>query len=167
MARMTEKEKKLGQLYKRLKIVQKAYDEGKTHKDYLAIIYDLKMQIQTFNTKLADDKITLRINNVEDTIVSFIVDENENNEEIGSAKVKMMDKVGILEYSLSQNATRKNYDLRMIKLLCEFMKSHGLSEVKTITYKEDIEKNNNLSTMGAKRDLTKVRPYNVYSLKIK
>ena len=40
--KMTEKEKQLGQLYKRLKIVLKAYNEGKTYKDYESIIYDLK-----------------------------------------------------------------------------------------------------------------------------
>ena len=159
--------KLLQTLQKRIEKAEESLILGKTCRDYLAIIYDLKKHIQTISTKLADDKITLRINNVEDTIVSFIVDENENNEEIGSAKVKMMDKVGILEYSLSQNATRKNYDLRMIKLLCEFMKKHGLSEVKTITYKEDIEKNCCLNSIGAKTDLTKVMPYNVYSLKLK
>ena len=154
-------------LHKKIENAERSLKLGKTNRDYLAIIYDAKKQIQMINTKLADDKITLRINKVEEDTVSFIVDKNLANEEIGHAKIKMVKNVGILEYSLTQKATKQNYDLRMIKLLCQFMKRQGLTEVRTMTYKEEVEKSNCLCLAGAKTDPTKIRPYNVYSLKIK
>lgn len=154
-------------LHKRIESAEKSLKMGKTHRDYLAIIYDAKEQLQRIKTNLKEGNISLRIVEIKGSKISFIIDNIETREEIGKAKIQIVKDKALLDYSMIQKYVKKNYDLIALKLLCQFMQRQGIKEVKTIAYKEETDKNCSLSKMGAKKDITKVRPYNEYNLKLK
>ena len=59
--KITSKEQNLSFLYKKLLKAQKAYNEGRKNKDYLAVIYDLKVKINELsNNVITDGKIVFR-----------------------------------------------------------------------------------------------------------
>lgn len=167
MARMTEKEKQLGQLYKRLKIVQKAYNEGKTHKDYESIIYDLKKQIvELSNNNLSDGILSIRIKSVKDKTTYFDIYELLNDEKIGEAIVSLEGKTGSINYKFTTTKNKVDYDLRVIKLLCSDMKDKGIEKVNTRQSKDEVEVNAALNSYGAVKQLNNVTPYNEYQINL-
>lgn len=165
--RMTEKEKLVGQLYKRLKIVEKAYEEGKTFKDYESIIYDLKAQIKELtNNNLSDGVLSARIVTIKDKTTYFTIDELLTNEKIGEAVVTFDGKTGSMNYNITAIKPKKGYDLRIIKLLCMYMTDKGIEQVNTRQPVENIDKNDALTKFGAVKQLSKVTPYNEYKINL-
>lgn len=165
--KMTEKEKQLGQLYKRLKIVLKAYNEGKTYKDYESIIYDLKKQIaELSNNNLSDGILSIRIKTIKNKTTYFDIYELLTDEKIGEAIVVMKGKNGSMNYNFTTTKTKVGYDLRVIKLLCMDMTDKGIEMVNTRQSKENIETNAALNSYGAVKQLTQVTPYNEYQINL-
>lgn len=87
-------------LHKRIESAEKSLKMGKTHRDYLAIIYDAKEQLQRIKTNLKDGNISLRIVEIKGHKISFIIDNIETREEIGKANIQIIKDKALLDYSM-------------------------------------------------------------------
>lgn len=166
--KMTEKEQNLSFLYKKLLKAQKAYNEGRKNKDYLAVIYDLKVKINELsNNVITDGKIVFRTKNIKNNSFMYSIIELSNNEKIGEINVKTEGKKASINYLFSEQAHKKGLDLSALKLICEHLKNNDIETIVTNVHKENIESNNLIANFGAKKELTNITPYNEYRLKLK
>lgn len=168
MAKMTEKEALVGQLYKKLLKAQQAYKEGKKNKDYESIIYDLKEQINELtNNNLSDENISLRISSIKNNTTIFNIIELAEKEKIGEAMVYFEGKRAQMNYNLNIDDPKNEYGLRTIKLLCKYMEKNGVEEVMTRHKKENNQMNSILGEYGAKKNVAKIGPYVEHVIKLK
>lgn len=165
--KMTDEEKKVRSLYRRLLSAKKSYKEGKMNKDYESIIYNLQEEIDNLtNNKLSDGVISLRIKEVKDSITRFNIIELEKNDKIGEAIVNLDVKDASMNYGLIKQ--NNEYSLRTIKLLALYMKKNGIEKAVTSFPKENKELNNLLKNFeGANKELTHTSPYTIYTLNFK
>lgn len=165
--KMTEEEKKVCSLYRRLLCAKKSYKEGKKNKDYESIIYNLQEEIDNLtNNKLSDGVISLRIKEIKDSITRFNIIKVKGNDKIGEAVVNLDVKDATMNYSLMEQ--NNEHSLRTIKLLALYMKNNGIEKAMTRFPKENKELNDLLNHFeGANKDLTQPSPYTVYTLNLK
>ncbi len=161
---MKQKDRKIQQLYKRYLHAKKRLEQGNESRDYHAIIEDLKWQIDE-----------LLGNNITDGIVSLKEMVNPDDKIIYDVLLlEQMKKIGIitynngkLNYKFEEHAIKKGHDLRALKLVVEELKAKGIEKLYLSALREDKMRNNTLSSIGAKKDLTSITPYNEYTLKLK
>lgn len=166
--KMKNKEKELGLLYKKLLSAQKAYNEGRKTKDYLALIYDLKIKINELaNNEITDGIIAFRTMNIKNNSVMYSIIELSNNEKLGEISVNTEGKKASINYLFSEQAHQKGLDLCALKLICEHLKNNDVETIATNVHKENIESNSLIANFGAKKELTNITPYNEYTLKLK
>lgn len=160
MAKMTEKELLVSQLYRRLLKAQQAHKEGKRNKDYESIIYDLREQINELtNNNLSDGIVSLRILSIKNNITIFNIIELKEKEKIGEARVYFEGKRAQMNYNLNIDDPKNEYGLRTIKLLCNYMEKNGIEEVRTKHEKENNQMNSILCEYGARKNFEKISPY--------
>lgn len=165
---MTDNEKKIGNLYKRLLRAKKAIKEGKTARDYEYIIYDLQEKIDALSdNKFSDKVVALRISGFDKKTTNFDIVELHYKNKIGEASISINGKNGTLDYTITNEDKNHEYNLRAIKLLCSYMQRNGVEEVVTHHRKDDYQAINSLDLYGAARDCTKVGPYLEHKIKIK
>ena len=166
--KMTEKEQNLSFLYKKLLKAQKAYNEGRKNKDYLAVIYDLKVKINELsNNVITDGKIVFRTKKIKNNTVIYSIFELSNDEKLGEISVSTEGKKASINYLFNEQAHKKGLDLSALKLICEHLKNNDIEKIITNVHKENTESNNLIANFGAKKELTSITPYNEYVLKLK
>lgn len=166
--KMTEQEIKLKGLYKKLLAAKKSYEEGKQNKDYLAVIYDLKIQINELtNNSITDGVVRFKTIKANNNIVKHSVIEIASEEEEGQITIHTKDKEASVSYIFKEGAHERGLDLRALKLMCEHLKTKGIETITSAIDKENIESNNLMNSIGAKKKLMGITPYNEYTKKLK
>lgn len=166
--KMTEREKKLGLLYKKLKKAQKAYEEGKENKDYIAYIYDLESKINNLsNNAINDGIVRLKTKNIKDKESTYEVFEILYEEKIGEIAINIEGKKATMAYAFYGKSHEKGLDLRALKLICEQLKRSNVETIEINVHRENTESNHLMINCGAKKSLTNITPYNEYKLKLK
>ena len=168
MKTMTEKEKKLSELYKKYQHAKRRLEMGKENRDYAAMIAELEWQMnELMGNNISDGILALKKIGSTDWITNYIVLLVEKKNEIGRITYKTKDMVGLLNYKFDENAPKMGYDLRAIKLVIEQMKKSGIEKVEMAVFREDKSRNDALVSMGGRINLSKITPYNEYTIKIK
>ena len=166
--KMTEQEKKISDLYKKLLNAQKAYNEGKKTRDYPAIISDLKVQINRLtNNVITDGIISFRTTKIKNNSIKYAIIEIANDEKIGEIIINKEGKKASINYVFNEQTHKKGLDLSALKLVCEHLKNDGIETIVTYIDKENIESNILMTNFGARKDLMNISPYNEYILKLK
>ena len=126
MKTMTEKEKKLSELYKKYQHAKRRLEMGKENRDYAAMIAELEWQMnELMGNNISDGIVALKKIGSTDGITNYIVLLVEKKNEIGRITYKTKDMVGLLNYKFDENAPKMGYDLRAIKLVIEQMGKHS------------------------------------------
>ena len=134
--KMTEKEQNLSFLYKKLLKAQKAYNEGRKNKDYLAVIYDLKVKINELsNNVITDGKIVFRTKKIKNNTVIYSIFELSNDEKLGEISVSTEGKKALINYLFNEQAHKKGLDLSALKLICEYLKNNDIEKIITNVHK--------------------------------
>lgn len=168
MMKMTENEQKVARLYERYLYAKKRYEMGKTNKDYKAVMDDIRWQINEItHTNVSDELISLKYTGSKIGITSFEVILIKNKISIGKIAIKREGTTGYLNYSFTDIASTKGYELRAIKLLIEYMKKQGFETIQMPVLVEDKYKNSTMVECGGKKDLSSIAPYNEYTIKLK
>lgn len=168
MTKMTEKEKLVGKLYKKLLKAQKEYRAGNKNKDYEAIVYDLQEQINTLtNNNLSDGVISLRISGLNENTTRFNIIELTENEKIGEAIVNIIGDKASMNFTINKEKNEQENALRTLKQLCVYAKNNNVEEILITHKKENSLLNNTLDIYGAEKDSAKVSSYVEHIIKIK